>query len=387
MINVCEDAHILLLKYEESAALTDRFLDNENLIPVQMGLFGEVGSVMSTSKKLQREREAFRSVYEREFEEELGDALWYLAALCKRLNFSLADLFSEVLHNSVYATDVFTNSAPKLPLCTAQDLISNAKSTNLDTLLLNLGEHVTRLLKVQIDSIEVKPLLLDFIRVYIDILRTSSVSLSAVLSRNITKVKSRFQEPSHDELPDFDENFPLDEQLPRKFEIEIAQRSNGQSYLRWKGVFIGNPLSDNIAEADGYRFHDVFHLANAAILHWSPTFRALIKHKRKSNVGVEEAQDSGRAIAVDEGVSAYIFSHAKELDFFQAQDSVSFSLLKEISGFVRGFEVDQCPLYLWEQAILQGYDVFRKIYQHKGGFIVGDRYNRTIQYRSSLKYS
>jgi hypothetical protein len=42
------------------------------------------------------------------------------------------------------------------------------------------------------------------------------------------------------------------------------------------GVFIGDPLTDNIRDPDGYRFHDVFHFARAAILHWSPTFRALI---------------------------------------------------------------------------------------------------------------
>lgn len=93
--------------------------------------------------------------------------------------------------------------------------------------------------------------------------------------------------------------------------------------MRWNGVFIGDPLSDNIADRDGYRFHDVFHFANAAVLHWSPTFRALIKHKRKSNQAVDEAQDSGRAIVIDEGLSAYIFSYAKQLDFFQEQNTVS----------------------------------------------------------------
>ena len=45
---------------------------------------------------------------------------------------------------------------------------------------------------------------------------------------------------------------------------------------------------------------DVFHFAHAAILHWSPTFRALIRHKRKSNPDIDEAQDSGRAIVIDD---------------------------------------------------------------------------------------
>jgi hypothetical protein len=46
---------------------------------------------------------------------------------------------------------------------------------------------------------------------------------------------------------------------------------------------VGDPLTDNIADRDGYRFHDVFHFAHPAVLHWSPTFRALVKRKRKSD--------------------------------------------------------------------------------------------------------
>ena len=89
----------------------------------------------------------------------------------------------------------------------------------------------------------------------------------------------------------FDSEFGEDERLPSLFEIHIRQRKSGQSYLQWNGVFIGNPLTDNILDPDGYRFHDVFHFAHAAVLHWSPTFRALIKHKRKSDTVIDEAQD------------------------------------------------------------------------------------------------
>ena len=185
-----------------------------------------------------------------------------------------------------------------------------------------------------------------------------------------------------EDLPDFDSTFPLEEQLPRTFEIEITQRPNGRSYLRWNGVFLGDPLSDNIVDQDGYRFHDVFHFANAAILHWSPTFRSLIKHKRKSDPKVDETQDSGRAIVVDEGVSAYIFSQAKTLNFFEGHTSVSFDMLEDVSNFVRGYEVEQCPLNLWENAILQGYEVFRHILKHNGGIVVGNRDKRTLEYKS-----
>ena len=152
--------------------------------------------------------------------------------------------------------------------------------------------------------------------------------------------------------------------------------------MRWNGVPIGDPLSDNIEDSDDYRFHDVFHLANAAILHWSPTFRSLIKHKRKSNKGFDDNQDGGRAIVIEEGLTAYIFAYAKKLNFFESQNSISFDLLKVVSNFVRGYEVEECPLKLWERAILEGYTVFRQLRENGGGIVVGNREERTISYES-----
>ena len=43
---------------------------------------------------------------------------------------------------------------------------------------------------------------------------------------------------------------------------------------------------------------------------WSPTFRALIKQKRKSDPKVDDAQDGGRAIVVEEGLTAWV-SHKR----------------------------------------------------------------------------
>ena len=125
-----------------------------------------------------------------------------------------------------------------------------------------------------------------------------------------------------------------------------------------------------------------FHFAHAAILHWSPTFRALIKHKRKSDPKLDEAQDGGRARVVEEGLTAWIFSRAKRLNFFQGQDSLSFDLLKTVRQFVQGYEVEECPLNLWEQAILEGYKVVRQVRDNNGGIVIGNRETRTIDYKS-----
>ena len=226
-------------------------------------------------------------------------------------------------------------------------------------------------------------LLYAFWKSYGEALAEANIDLARVADSNMAKTRGRFLEPVASCLPTFDLDFPPDERLPQRFEIQIDRRSSGLSYLRWNGVFIGDALSDNIAGKDDYRYHDVFHLAHAAILHWSPTFRSLIKHKRKSDPRVDDTQDGGRAIVVEEGLTAWIFSRAKHLAFFEGQDRVSFDLLKTVQQFIRGYEIDACPLSLWEKAILRGYEVFRLVRSNRGGIIVGNRDDRTIEYRPS----
>lgn len=362
---------ISLSEYASTVAPTD-VLDRGDLRPVLLGLYGEVGGIMATAKKHKRDGDRFPG-YESAAREEFGDALWYLAALCRRLEIELEGLFADASTGVGYKT-----------MSIASDMVGGVCATiampvsepNLDVQLFNLGRSTAALLGEKPDRVG----LLTFVRAYLEALHCTRMPFSAVVHSNLAKVRSAFIEPEASELIDFDESFGSEEQLPQKFAIRIHQRPSGKSYLQWNGVFIGDPLTDNISDPDGYRFHDVFHLANAAILHWSPVMRALIKHKRKSVPSYDEAQDGGRAIAVEEGVTAWIFTQAKELAFFEGQDRVSLSLLKSIGDFVKGYEVERSPLKLWERSIIQGYDVFRKIRASQGGWIVGDRATRTVKY-------
>jgi hypothetical protein len=52
-----------------------------------------------------------------------------------------------------------------------------------------------------------------------------------------------------------------------------------------------------------------------------------------------------------------------------------------VSQFVSGYEVEACPLKLWEDAILQGYSVFRQVRANNGGVVVGNRAARHIEYK------
>ena len=67
-------------------------------------------------------------------------------------------------------------------------------------------------------------------------------------------------------------------------------------------------------------------------------------------------------------------------------DVVTSTLVFEGDGrvreFVGGYEVEACPLSLWEIAILRGYEVFREVKRNLGGTVVCDRAARTVEYRA-----
>ena len=368
---------ILLHDYVQQVQGTDNLPEND-LRPVLLGLFGEVGSIMSAAKKVRREGEVYAG-FERAVEEEFGDALWYFAAVCRRLGIGVDEIIADVANTDGYNKTIAATDLPEAPVshvATAADL-----PVLLDAFM-NLGEAASALLGIRRLNDEARDALRTFSDRYLQALQAAQASFSKIVRMNIVKARGRFLDPDLSSLPTFDSGFVDEERLPLHFEIKITQRKSGQSYLQWNGVFIGDPLTDNIVDRDGYRFHDVFHFAHAAILHWSPTFRALIKQKRKSDPQVDEAQDGGRAIVIEEGLTAWIFSRAKQLNFFDGQDSISFDLLKGVQQFVHGYEVEECPLKLWERAILDGYKVFRQVRNSNGGIVIGDREARTITYRS-----
>lgn len=366
---------MLIGDYVRQVMATDRM--PQEIRPVLFGLYGEVAGIMTAAKKQHREGKVFVG-FQRMVEEEFGDTLWYLTALCRRLNLSLEDLLDAVI-----STDDYTSilAASDIENGTLSRVVIPRQVTALDDALIILGQAASNLLHLSSDQSDPHAVLIPFIDCYLKTLQVSGLSFGDVARSNLAKTRGRFVAPDPAELPTFDGKFEPEEQLPEHFEIEITQRAGGQCYLRWNGVFIGDPLTDNIQDADDYRFHDVFHFAHAAILHWSPTMRSLIRQKRKSHKITDETQDGGRAIVVEEGLTAWIFSRAKELDFFRDQTSASFDMLKTIADFVRGYEVDQCPLNLWERAILDGYAVFRQVRENKGGVVIGDRNTRTIGYR------
>src|SRR5208282_82512 len=118
------------------------------------------------------------------------------------------------------------------------------------------------------------------------------LSLNDIAEQNLGKVEDRWSLPTGTRRL-YDERLPESQQLPRRFEYSFEHRSiDGVAKVvmvdRLSGDSIettGDPLTDNAYEDDGYRFHDILHLAFAACLGWSPVLRKLLRNKNKLDHG------------------------------------------------------------------------------------------------------
>lgn len=222
-----------------------------------------------------------------------------------------------------------------------------------------------------------------------------NLNLEEIAEDNLRKCRDRWGWRDSAQIEDkgttyiFDNDFPENESLPRQFEVEITEISKDNS-IKMKAFInkkqVGNDLTDNSYTSDGYRFHDVFHFSYAAVLGWSAVTRSMLKRKRKSNSSIDEVEDGGRAIAIEEGISALIFSYAKNHGFLERVSTLDYQILKTIKNMTCHLEVSQCSLGDWEKAILMGYDVWRQVEKNRGGRVVLDLDARLITYlkKSSL---
>jgi len=270
-------------EYQSNAANTDA---NKRPIIAILGLAGEIGSLYTVYKKRLRDKppeEQFRS----ELAEELGDVLWYLAALA-------------TLHK---------------------------------------------------------------------------IDLNDVAAANLEKTQAFFGPP---EAPIFDLKFPPGERLPDHMRVEFHLDDAGRSRMVLEGKQLGDSLSDNSHVEDKYRFHDAFHMAFLAHLHWSPVLRRLLRRKRKSVPEVDENEDGARAAIVEEAVAAIIFTHAEEADFFPTVDSIPLKLVTLLRKMTSKFEVSTCSSASWRQAIYDGCRAFATLGKNGGGVIEIDLQSSTL---------
>jgi NTP pyrophosphatase (non-canonical NTP hydrolase) len=363
-------------EYQQIAESTDqnRGAADSGLSFYLLGLFGETGSLLAELKKKRRDERAY-SDYRAGVLEELGDVLWYLTNAISRTGGTLAALV--------------TTTVDKVDKQSTQALSTDFSSSQFEHLLIELGGEAGGILKdfekglFDSNSHLFQKRLASFYDLLARSAKVGGVDLHEAAALNVRKIRDRWPKSDAKPTPLFDEQFDQEEQLPRQVDMFFIEKHvDGKSYVIQKcnGIKIGDRLTDNMVEDDGYRYHDVFHLSYAAILGWSPVTRALFKSKRKSNRVMDEVEDGARAQIIEEGVSTWVFNYGVQHAFFEGVKVIEYDLLKRVRMLVKGFEVERAGLWEWENAILSGFRAFRDLRQNNGGLIRANLVNRTLTY-------
>ena len=207
------------------------------------------------------------------------------------------------------------------------------------------------------------------------------LTLEAVATYNLGKTQRRWHQYVNAESTPrlFDEGYPESERFPRQMNILIESQEPGRSVMVINGRECGDPLRDNRDVDDGYRFHDIFHLSYASVLGWSPTLRALLRRKRKSNARVDEVEDGGRAIVIEEGISAMVFSYAEPRSFLEGAEGINYETLRTIKEMTAHLEVSCRTEGEWERAIMTGFHLWRQVKTRGEGRLFADLERRTIE--------
>lgn len=390
------EPQLAVADYFAAASRTDRFGERpDGITQLGFGLFGEVGGLLAGLKKFSRDK-----LLETEAQlagEELGDALWYLVILAHHGGVApgalalscMAALRRHLREASGPARSDITFEAIDGLAAVHLPELKGQRERLLRTLAASCGALTGKLQTEFSDwgHTHIAEALSELMAQLALVAQCFGLGLAPVARDNLAKIKDRWPGENREfpPLPDATNCEPY-ERFPRQFSFRFTERRVGLRVVvvqQLEGVNIGDPLTDNSHTEDGYRFHDVFHLSYVAHLGWSPVIRALLKLKRKSQPKIDENEDGARAIIIEEGIATWIFNHAKVRgDFFTGvdEDHLDFSLLKQVRSMVQGFEVANCPSWLWARAIVRGFEVFRELREHKHGTVAVDMERRTLTF-------
>jgi len=218
------------------------------------------------------------------------------------------------------------------------------------------------------------------------------IPLSQILTSNLKKTQDRWadlQGIKQLELEGefLDDGYEENEKFPREFVAEFKEGIDKKGKkcvdIFVNGEKFGDPIRDNHYEDDYYRYHDIFHFSYVTVLGWSPTSRGLMHRKRRSNEKVNEIEDGGRAIVIDEAISALVFEHAKIHNYYEGVTTLDEKLLQTIRLLTGHLEVKKVTLKQWEQAILTGFEVWRKMRVAKKGRVICNLEEREMMFEPS----
>lgn len=299
----------------------------QGAIAPMLGLASETGSILNVYKKYLRDGIDL-SVNRDLLREELGDLLWYVAAIATACELDLDEIAGANLERTRdrYLPRITTSDFSTLPIFDANYPVH---------------ERFPRRLTVEFTE------------------------GGAQSGRPVSRMRIISAEPNA--FP----NGPI--------ELEGGKLAGFQV-----GTDLGDLLTDNSRQADAYRYHDALHLGFMAVLGWSPNTRSLLRLKRKSHPMTDECEDGARAIFAEEGLAAVLSRLAKRRMGFLSEMSVDGEVIEVAKATSVDLEVESTPAWLWRRAICHGFRALRNLAENRGGYLIADLDTRALTYEKVL---
>jgi NTP pyrophosphatase (non-canonical NTP hydrolase) len=401
-----------------------------------IALYGVVGEMGALANAVKRRLIAEQSgvpwnLATDEIVEKLGDTLWYWGSLCqlyaddidqilrldiRTLQYQLraTSARGQIFRNAVGPTRVSDFHQKSQVLLAQEDInLDDYRSIAFLTrrtdgrifvgvclaVLAQLGAELLRLkfpdVEDQINLVvrrrEVPEILSEILWHVSALSSVYQLTLEEILKSNQKKINDRLDKSSP--TPSHCDRYPRHEHFPRKMEISFIRVGQDRARMYLNGRKLGDELTDNAYNNDGYRFHDVLHLAVLAHLGWSPVLRALLKKKRKSTPRTDEVEDGARAIIVEEAIIKAIHSEGERVSapraklaggdpvpLFASHGDITFQFLGFIKGLAKGLEVENNQSWEWERAMLQASEVFCELRKEMQGTVTIDLDARRISF-------
>ena len=431
------DQYVEAVKNSLQAPMQDKWLEI-----VIAGLIGEFGSVSTIFKKhiLNQETPQLSPHSKDRLLEELGDFLWYLVALTLHENISLKE---DVLFEGLQKIPTFFNNNEGEDIrIKLVNLKKYSKKQYVEALkekssqfsnCFNQYQEIAQISQLTDDTIQMTKVCLSEINYLVSLLclhtldendqklifgtrpkevklciqdvlwnvaiiaGIQKIKLEDVAHKNSQKIADIFpSDKTPTALTYNEEKFPVHERFPTEFTIDILDVGldsirKHKSRMYWEGRPLGDDLTDNAHDPDGYRFHDILHLAFIAKLGWSPVVRAMMDRKRKSDTDVDEVEDGARARITEELVAKLMHGEAvslqearsevkKDSSLFPKGESFSSDFYRSIKRLVNDLEVKDCKHWEWEEAAHEAFAIYNLLCEAKEGSIKVNRTSRKLSF-------
>ena len=331
--------------YQRYAWGTNKTREDERFFHMQMGFSSEGANICNLVKEARREQNFDQDVIlnHTKLNEEIGDTLWYLSALHTVAGKNFGDALGM---SNFEELDTWAKERPA-----AKQIKATQNLYSSHTKLAGQIDHLKQYFPANAAN--------DYLKNLAQFAHVCGTSLNEAADHNLQKISDRYAQPEQLHWPDAHE-FAF---MGRKaFDFSI----NGDTVtMSSDGKIIGDPLTSQVREDDGFNTHDIVHLSLATYLDWSPVLRKLTNTRRD-----DDTLDGARHYLTEENIVQNVWRFQEENP---NRHGLGWDLLTNISDSVAKHpEANKITLAQWENAIKIGVDNANKLAANKGGRVVCD---------------